>query len=187
MSSPPRSRCSRARSRCCSCSPCCCSSRPRCGRSSARSRWSRWPPSSGCSSGSGRCSSQPGCRARSRASSARRVATGRRCDPRQRFNVGLVMFVSQALQVLIVSFAVGVFFIAFGLLAVEPGTMNSWISPDKAHYFGPTVHILGENIRRLERAAARLRRPRRVQRPLLRDRRAHRRDLPRGVPRGADV
>ena len=40
-------------------------------------------------------------------------------DRRQRFNVGLVMFVSQAVQVLIVSAALGAFFVAFGLLAIN--------------------------------------------------------------------
>ena len=46
---------------------------------------------------------------------------------RQRFNVGLVMFVSQGLQVLIVSVLVGLFFVAFGALAITPGVVDSWI------------------------------------------------------------
>jgi hypothetical protein len=37
---------------------------------------------------------------------------------RQRVNVGVVLFTSQALQVLIVSLAVGLFFVAFGTLAI---------------------------------------------------------------------
>src|SRR4029079_13611567 len=37
----------------------------------------------------------------------------------QRVSVGLVLFVSQALQVLFVSLAIGIFFTAFGLLAVN--------------------------------------------------------------------
>ncbi len=37
----------------------------------------------------------------------------------QRFNVGLVLFVSQALQVLFVSLTIGLFFVLFGMLAVN--------------------------------------------------------------------
>ncbi len=47
--------------------------------------------------------------------------------PRQRFNVGLVMFVSQGLQVLVVAVLVGAFFVAFGALAITPGVVESWI------------------------------------------------------------
>jgi hypothetical protein len=48
-------------------------------------------------------------------------------DHRQRLNVGLVMFVSQALQVLVVSLAVGAFFVAFGLLAVDGPLVRTWL------------------------------------------------------------
>ena len=47
-------------------------------------------------------------------------------DRRQRFNVGLVMFVSQAVQVLIVSAALGAFFVAFGLLAINDEVRTGW-------------------------------------------------------------
>jgi hypothetical protein len=47
-------------------------------------------------------------------------------DRRQRFNVGLVMFVSQALQVLVVSIAIGAFFVVFGALAVGAEVRESW-------------------------------------------------------------
>ena len=46
---------------------------------------------------------------------------------RQRFNVGLVMFVSQGLQVLVVAFLVGAFFVAFGVLAITPDVVEAWI------------------------------------------------------------
>lgn len=46
---------------------------------------------------------------------------------RQRLNVGLVMFVSQATQVLIVSLAVGLFFVAFGLLAINEPVRIDWM------------------------------------------------------------
>ncbi|MGI9019884.1 MAG: hypothetical protein ACR2G3_04160 [Solirubrobacterales bacterium] len=47
-------------------------------------------------------------------------------DRRQRLNVGLVMFVSQAVQVLIVSAALGAFFVAFGLLAINDEVRTGW-------------------------------------------------------------
>jgi len=46
---------------------------------------------------------------------------------RQRFNVGLVLFVGQGLQVLVVSLLVGAFFVAFGALAITPDVIESWI------------------------------------------------------------
>ena len=46
---------------------------------------------------------------------------------RQRVNVGLVLFVSQALQVLFVSLSVGVFFVAFGVLAIDADILREWI------------------------------------------------------------
>ena len=45
----------------------------------------------------------------------------------QRFNVGLVLFVSQGLQVLLVSLSIGVFFVVFGLLAIDDATRESWL------------------------------------------------------------
>lgn len=62
----------------------------------------------------------------------RAVGAGPPLERRQRVNVGLVMFVSQALQVLVVAVAVAAFFVAFGLLAI-PGTLiETWIgrAPD---------------------------------------------------------
>jgi hypothetical protein len=54
------------------------------------------------------------------------VAEGPPLDTRQRVNVGLVMFVSQALQVLVVSLAVAGFFVAFGLLAMPAHLIKLW-------------------------------------------------------------
>jgi hypothetical protein len=63
----------------------------------------------------------------------RDVGGGPPLDRRQRFNVGLVMFVSHALQVLVVSLAVGVFFVAFGLLATPGTLLQTWVGqpPDE--------------------------------------------------------
>ncbi|MET0974031.1 MAG: DUF3866 family protein, partial [Thermoleophilaceae bacterium] len=47
-------------------------------------------------------------------------------DRRQRVNVGLVMFVSQGLQVLVVSVAIGAFFVVFGALAVGADVREAW-------------------------------------------------------------
>ena len=46
---------------------------------------------------------------------------------RQRVNVGLVLFVSQALQVLLVSLAVGAFFVVFGMLTIDAEILRGWI------------------------------------------------------------
>ena len=48
----------------------------------------------------------------------------------ERFNVGLVMFVSQTLQVLAVSVAVGGFFVAIGMLMIDQSIMQSWIGAE---------------------------------------------------------
>jgi hypothetical protein len=45
----------------------------------------------------------------------------------QRMNVGLVLFVSQALQVLIVSLTIGAFFVVFGMLAIDEPVRIEWI------------------------------------------------------------
>jgi hypothetical protein len=64
---------------------------------------------------------------------------------RQRLNVGLLMFTSHALQVLVVSTAMGGFFVIFGALAVGPEVMRSWIgSPGDALL---TFDFLGEQAR----------------------------------------
>ncbi|MEX2194946.1 MAG: hypothetical protein WD844_06645 [Thermoleophilaceae bacterium] len=62
----------------------------------------------------------------------------------QRVNVGLVMFVSQALQVLVVSAAVGGFFVAFGALAVGPEVRESWIGSAGDELV--SLHLLGERL-----------------------------------------
>lgn len=44
----------------------------------------------------------------------------------QRVNVGLVLFISQSLQVLLVTIAVGVFFAAFGMVAISAELTQTW-------------------------------------------------------------
>lgn len=57
----------------------------------------------------------------------RDAGSGPPLDSRQRFNVGLVLFISQALQVLVVAVAVGLFFAAFGTLAISPDVQAAWL------------------------------------------------------------
>lgn len=54
------------------------------------------------------------------------VGAGPPLSSRQRVNVGLVLFVSQSLQVLLVTAAVGAFFIAFGMVAIDPEVAKTW-------------------------------------------------------------
>ena len=51
-------------------------------------------------------------------------------DSSERANVGLVMFVSQALQVLSVSIAIGAFFAALGVLVIDYEQTQAWIGRD---------------------------------------------------------
>ena len=55
---------------------------------------------------------------------------------RQRFNVGLVLFVSQSLQVLLVALAVAAFFVVFGLLTVNAELVSGWIHDSANVLFG---------------------------------------------------
>ena len=104
---------------------------------------------------------------------------------RQLLNVGVVMFVSQAVQVLIVSLTIGVFFAVFGLLAIDETPADRL--DRRARQRAARLRPLRRAARGDRGAAARRRRARRLLRLLLRDRDAHRLDLPRGVPRGADL
>ncbi len=63
-------------------------------------------------------------------------ADGLPLEPRQRFNVGLVLFVSQSLQVLLVALAVAAFFVVFGLLTINAELINGWIKGTSDVLFG---------------------------------------------------
>ena len=56
----------------------------------------------------------------------RDVAAGPPLQRRERINVGLVLFVTQALQIVLVVLAVGAFFMAFGALVVPADVIDSW-------------------------------------------------------------
>jgi hypothetical protein len=73
-------------------------------------------------------------------------------ERRQRLNVGLVMFVSQALQVLFVSLAIGIFFAALGLLLIDADLTKQWTgkAPDvlfDVHMFGRRGIVTAELLR----------------------------------------
>jgi hypothetical protein len=63
---------------------------------------------------------------------------------RQRINVGLVLFVSQALQVLLVSAGVAAFFVVLGALAVSDEVRESWIGGNGNVLF--TLPLLGNDV-----------------------------------------
>jgi hypothetical protein len=56
----------------------------------------------------------------------RDAAAGPPLQRRQRINIGLVLFVTQALQIVLVALAVGVFFMAFGALVISADVIESW-------------------------------------------------------------
>jgi hypothetical protein len=65
-------------------------------------------------------------------------------DSRQRVNVGLVVLITHALQVIVVAAGVGAFFVVFGALAVGPEVRESWIGSTGDSLFA--LDILGEHV-----------------------------------------
>ena len=49
---------------------------------------------------------------------------------RARLNVGLVLFTSQSMQILLVTATIGVFYAAFGMFTVVPSTIEQWTGSD---------------------------------------------------------
>jgi hypothetical protein len=75
----------------------------------------------------------------------REHSAGAPLSRRQRVNVGLLMFTSHALQVLIVSVAMGGFFVLFGAIAIRPEVLTTWIGSDGHELLG--FDFLGERAR----------------------------------------
>ncbi|HEX8743652.1 MAG TPA: hypothetical protein VF712_11005 [Thermoleophilaceae bacterium] len=65
-------------------------------------------------------------------------------DRRQRVNVGLVVLITHALQVIVVAAGVGAFFVVFGALAVGPEVRESWIGSTGDALV--TLDVLGERV-----------------------------------------
>ena len=51
-------------------------------------------------------------------------------DRVDRVNLGLLMFIAQAVRVVLVGLVIGVFYVAFGLLTVREATIVSWVASD---------------------------------------------------------
>lgn len=80
------------------------------------------------------------------------VAEGPPLSRSQLINVGLVMFVSQALQVLIVSLMIGAFLTVFGVLAVDDSLRVQWLGSaghELFHFslFGERLELTSELLR----------------------------------------
>ena len=72
----------------------------------------------------------------------------------QRINVGLVMFLSQFLQVVFVALAVWLFFVVFGSLLVSAGVREVWLGHHgtelvRIPFFGDTVVVITEELLRV--------------------------------------
>jgi hypothetical protein len=65
-------------------------------------------------------------------------------ETKQRRNVGLVLFTSQAVQVLLVSLMVAAFFILFGLLAINEAVRESWLGANRCCDVLWSFSVLGE-------------------------------------------
>jgi hypothetical protein len=79
-------------------------------------------------------------------------AAGHPLSRRQRVNVALIMLVSHALQVLVVTLAVGGAFVGFGMLAIGPGVQEAWTGTTgdvlvSFDLFGEQARITGELLR----------------------------------------
>ena len=75
--------------------------------------------------------------------------------PRQRANVGMVIFIAQGLQILFVGVAIWLFFMVFGALLVTPAIRASWIGTPGHVLF--TIPFFGEQLaitKQLVRTAA---------------------------------
>ncbi|MFN2536985.1 MAG: hypothetical protein ABR549_02390 [Mycobacteriales bacterium] len=75
-------------------------------------------------------------------------------DRRERVNVGLVLLVSQGLQVLVVAVAVGLFFVALGLLSVSRALVHTWIGTDPHVLLGNGEFVVTEELLRVASAIA---------------------------------
>jgi hypothetical protein len=67
---------------------------------------------------------------------------------RERLNVVLVMFVSQAVQILLVSLAVFAFYLCFGLVTVRENTMDAWMGEGSVSESDrlATIPLLGDEL-----------------------------------------
>lgn len=57
----------------------------------------------------------------------------------QRANVGLVLLISHGLQIVVVTLAIGAFFVAFGTIAIDAGVTRAWLGTSGHALFSVTV------------------------------------------------
>jgi hypothetical protein len=69
----------------------------------------------------------------------RAAGTGPPLGRAQRANVGLVLFVSQAVQVLFVSLTIGLFFAVFGMLAIDAAVRFEWMGTEGTELLAVTI------------------------------------------------
>jgi hypothetical protein len=69
----------------------------------------------------------------------RDVAARPALQRRQRINVGLVLFVTQALQIVLVAVAVGVFFVVFGAIVISADVVEAWTGSEGRQIVSLTV------------------------------------------------
>ncbi len=62
-----------------------------------------------------------------------------RLRPAQRANVGLVLLISHGLQIVVVTVAIGAFFVAFGTIAIDADVMRAWTGGPGDALFSVTV------------------------------------------------
>ena len=79
---------------------------------------------------------------------------GEHLSKTQRVNVGLVMFLSQFLQVVFVAFAVWIFFVVFGSLLVSAGVREAWLGTlgtevVRIPFFSDTVVVITQELLRV--------------------------------------
>jgi hypothetical protein len=59
--------------------------------------------------------------------------------PLQRANVGLVLLISHGLQIVVVTLAIGAFFVAFGTIAIDAGVTRAWLGTPGHALFDVTM------------------------------------------------
>jgi hypothetical protein len=70
------------------------------------------------------------------------LAEGAEVTGLQKVNLVTVLVVAQAVQVVLLSLAVFVFFIVFGVVAIQPDVINGWIGPQRQVSYPPGPEIV---------------------------------------------
>ncbi|HEX7289992.1 MAG TPA: hypothetical protein VF250_02590 [Conexibacter sp.] len=65
----------------------------------------------------------------------------------QRANVGLVLLIGHGLQIVVVTLAIGAFFVAFGTIAIDAEVLRAWLGPDASIHTLFSVTVLDVPLR----------------------------------------